>query len=174
MIQSPDFLQRLIDFDKESISDEAMTKLQEIFDSHPDFNKDNVMKTSFASSCLFSWVHAMLNYKKVYVQIDPLRKQLIALENPQSENKTDEAKTDQKVDEETKKHEEILKEPLSEEEIHSEMKKLSNEIQTALCSLDIQDINELKALAKPAALVKLTMQCICILFCLGPKKLADV
>ena len=175
MLQDSHFLSSLLQLDNNKISEESMKKLQEIFDSHPEFSYENLKKVSKAASCLYSWVHGMYNYKQVLIKIEPLKKQLLALEKPEHKNEQEEeVKTENLTkknieNEETKKPEEIPKEQNSEE-THLILQKILEELNT----LNKNDVNELKALAKPPVLVQLTMQCVCILLGLKPHKLPDV
>ena len=176
MLQDVHFLASLLEFDKDEFSDESMKKLQEIFDSHPEFQYENMLKCSKAASCLYSWVHGMYNYKQVLIKIEPLKKQLLELEKPEHKNEQEEeeVKTENLTkknieNEETKKPEEI---PIEQnlEETHLILQKILEELN----ALNVKDIYELNAFAKPPVLVKLAMQCVCILLGLKPHKLPDV
>ena len=123
----------------------------------------------------------MYNYKQVMSRIEPLKKQLLAHQKPEHKNEQEEIKTDDVTkknieNEETKKQAEIPKDP-SESETKQNLEETQLILQKsldALNTLNMSDVNELKALAKPPALVKLAMQCICILLGLKPHKLPDV
>lgn len=182
MLQDQNFISSLINFDKDQISDESMQKLKEIFDSHPEFQLDNVRKCSLAASCLYSWVQGMYSYKQVLSRIEPLKKQLLALEKSEKKNEKEEVKSEDLIikknieDEETKKNNEIPKEP-SESLLKQNLEEAQLILQKSLQELNtinVKDVNEMKALAKPPTLVKLAMQCVCILLGLKPHKLPDV
>lgn len=181
MLQDQHFLASLLNFDKDKISEESMKKLQEIFDSHPEFQLENIRKCSIAVSCLYSWIHGMYNYRQVLARIEPLKKQLLALQKPEHKNEQEEIKTDdltkKKIEnEETKKHEEIPKDQ-NESQIKENFEETHLILQKsleALNNLNMKDVNEVKALAKPPVLVSLVMQCVCILLGLKPHKLPDV
>ena len=164
----------MLQLDNNKISEESMKKLQEIFDSHPEFSYENLKKVSKAASCLYSWVHGMYNYKQVLTRIEPLKKQLLALEKTEHKSEQEEIKSDILTEknvenEETKKPGEIPKEQ-NLEETHLILQKILEELN----SLKLNDVNELKSLGKPPIFVKLAMQCVCILLGLKPHKLPDV
>ena len=181
MLHDINFLEYLLNFDKESISEETMNKLKEVFDSHPDFTIENVRKTSKAAACFFEWVHGIYDFGKIWVEIQPVRNQLISQGQSDSKNKNEEVKKEDLIKKNEEKEEEKHAEPISEADLKAQIQQKLDEnrpiLQKALeaiNSIDMNDLRELKSLAKPPALVKLTMQCVCILLGLKPKKLADV
>jgi len=59
------FLERLITFDKDSISEEVMKQVSAIIKSHPDFQPEIVCKSSLAAKSLCTWVLAICKYHEI-------------------------------------------------------------------------------------------------------------
>ncbi|XP_076248728.1 dynein heavy chain at 16F [Calliopsis andreniformis] len=69
------FLDRLMAYPKEEISDRLLNKLQEYI-NHPEFRPDLVAKQSKACKSLCIWVRAIDGYAKVYRVVEPKRQRL--------------------------------------------------------------------------------------------------
>jgi dynein heavy chain len=66
----------LRNYDKDSIPSYLIQKLEQRIISDPDFTLDRAKQCSHAVKFLFSWVKAMYDYNKVYLETRPLRQQL--------------------------------------------------------------------------------------------------
>ncbi len=66
-------------YDKNNITDKAMQKLKARVIFKPQFDYDQVAKSSFAAKYLQMWVKCMYQYNIVYTQTEPLRRQLAIL-----------------------------------------------------------------------------------------------
>ncbi|XP_043248669.1 dynein axonemal heavy chain 6 [Colletes gigas] len=69
------FLDRLIAYPKDDISDKLLQKLQE-YVKHPEFRPDLVARQSKACRSLCIWVRAMDGYAKIYRVVEPKRQRL--------------------------------------------------------------------------------------------------
>ncbi|KAK2585046.1 hypothetical protein KPH14_008566 [Odynerus spinipes] len=69
------FLDRLITYPKDDISDKLLEKLQEYIE-HPDFKPDIVSKVSKVCRSMCVWVRAMDGYAKIYRVVEPKRQRL--------------------------------------------------------------------------------------------------
>ena len=67
------FLQGLLDFDKDHIPDSVMRKIRDQFIPDPDFKPSRVEKASFAAKGLCQWVRALDQYDKVVKIVAPKR-----------------------------------------------------------------------------------------------------
>jgi len=67
------FLQELLDYDKDHIPDSAMRKIRETFLPDPDFKPSRVEKASFAAKGLCQWVRALDQYDRVVKIVAPKR-----------------------------------------------------------------------------------------------------
>lgn len=65
------FLQGLLDFDKDHIPDPVLRKIRENFLDDPDFKPSRVEKASFAAKGLCLWVRALDQYAKVAKVVAP-------------------------------------------------------------------------------------------------------
>ena len=66
-------------YDKNNISDRAIERLKVRVIPRPEFDFDQVAKSSFAAKYLQMWVKCMYQYNVVYTQTEPLRRQLAIL-----------------------------------------------------------------------------------------------
>lgn len=67
------FINDLIHFDKEHMSDKTMKKIgQQV--AKPDFKPETVGRVSFAAMSLCKWVRAMEVYGRIYRVVEPKRK----------------------------------------------------------------------------------------------------
>jgi len=66
-------------YDKNNISDRAMERLKVRVIPRPEFDFDQVAKSSFAAKNLQMWVKCMYQYNIVYTQTEPLRRELAIL-----------------------------------------------------------------------------------------------
>ncbi|XP_076649863.1 dynein heavy chain at 16F [Halictus rubicundus] len=73
------FLDRLMAYPKDEISDKLLNKLQE-YVNHPEFRPDLVAKQSKACKSMCIWVRAMDGYAKIYRVVEPKRQRLHAAE----------------------------------------------------------------------------------------------
>ena len=66
------FLQRLKDFDKNSITKSQQEQLKKFY-NHPDFVPRTIEKASQPCKCICVWVLALYEYTNVYRQVKPLQ-----------------------------------------------------------------------------------------------------
>ena len=66
-------------YDKNNINDRAMERLKARVIHRPEFDFDQVAKSSFAAKYLQMWVKTMYQYNIVYTQTEPLRRELAIL-----------------------------------------------------------------------------------------------
>lgn len=66
-------------YDKNNITDIAMKGLKEKVVFKPEFDYDQVARSSYAAKYLQMWVKCMYQYNIVYTQTEPLRKELAIL-----------------------------------------------------------------------------------------------
>lgn len=64
------FLKKLVEFDKEHISDKTVAKLQTYVD-HKDFSPEIIEKVSKVCKSMCLWVRAMVEFAKVYKVVEP-------------------------------------------------------------------------------------------------------
>ena len=67
------FINELINFDKENMSDKTLKKISQQV-TKPDFKPEIVGRVSFAAMSLCKWVRAMEVYGRVYRVVEPKRK----------------------------------------------------------------------------------------------------
>ena len=63
-------------YDKDNINPAFIYKLEQKIMCDPDFNLERAKQCSFAVKFLYSWVRAMYDYNKVYLETRPLRDKL--------------------------------------------------------------------------------------------------
>ncbi|XP_047348170.1 dynein axonemal heavy chain 6 [Vespa velutina] len=78
------FLDRLIAYPKDDISDTLLQKLQQYI-KHPDFKPELVAKQSKVCKSMCVWVRAMDSYAKIYRVVEPKRHKLKQAQNELSE-----------------------------------------------------------------------------------------
>ncbi|XP_060681399.1 dynein axonemal heavy chain 11-like isoform X1 [Hemiscyllium ocellatum] len=71
-----DFLQTLINYNKEHIPENSLKVVKEQYLQDPDFNPDLVRTKSFAASGLCAWVINIIKFYEVYCDVDPKRQAL--------------------------------------------------------------------------------------------------
>jgi dynein heavy chain len=71
-----DLLEMLRTYDKDNINPAFIYKLEQRIMTDPDFNLERAKQCSFAVKFLYSWVRAMYDYNKVYIETRPLRDKL--------------------------------------------------------------------------------------------------
>ncbi|EGR28022.1 hypothetical protein IMG5_184920, partial [Ichthyophthirius multifiliis] len=74
-----ELLEMLMNFDKDSIQQSTIIKLEQKVLSMPEFNIQSAERCSYATKFLFMWVKAMADYYKVYSDSKPLREKLIQM-----------------------------------------------------------------------------------------------
>ena len=72
------FIQKLIDFDKDNIPEQVMKRVRRYIDN-PKFIPDEVAKVSRLSSSLCMWVRAIDLYAKIFKSIEPKRIRLLGV-----------------------------------------------------------------------------------------------
>lgn len=63
-------------YDKDNINPILIYKLEQKIMPDPDFNHERAKQCSLAVKFLYSWVKAMYDYNKVYIETRPLREKL--------------------------------------------------------------------------------------------------
>ncbi|XP_071825285.1 dynein axonemal heavy chain 6-like isoform X2 [Apostichopus japonicus] len=79
LLADPQFLKRLMDYDKEKIPDSTLKKLKKYIEN-PKFVPEIVEKTSKACKSMCMWVRAMDLYARVFRTVEPKKKKLAAAE----------------------------------------------------------------------------------------------
>ena len=72
VLSDPSFLKRLINFDKESLSDRVYAKLKR-YTSHPNFTPEHVGKISVACQSMCRWLIALHSYTEAHRAVLPKR-----------------------------------------------------------------------------------------------------
>ncbi|XP_071788570.1 dynein axonemal heavy chain 6-like isoform X3 [Asterias amurensis] len=75
LLSDPNFLKRLMDYDKDNVPDSLLKKLKKYIEN-PRFVPDVVEKTSKACKSMCMWVRAMDLYSKVFRTVEPKKKKL--------------------------------------------------------------------------------------------------
>ena len=75
MMADPRFLQSLIEFDKDGITDRQVRSVLSYMKNEK-FNPDEVMQISTAGAGLLKWVYAMINYNAVAKEVNPKRQKV--------------------------------------------------------------------------------------------------
>lgn len=70
ILADPGFLKRLINFDKNNLSDLLLTKLKR-FTNHPNFQPDHVGRISVACRSMCKWTIALGNYVEIFRVVQP-------------------------------------------------------------------------------------------------------
>ncbi|XP_007947093.1 dynein axonemal heavy chain 6 [Orycteropus afer afer] len=77
LLGDSNFLRRLLEYDKENIKPQILTKLQKYI-NNPDFVPEKVEKVSKACKSMCMWVRAMDLYSRVVKEVEPKRQKLRA------------------------------------------------------------------------------------------------
>ncbi|GBG29641.1 Dynein heavy chain 7, axonemal [Hondaea fermentalgiana] len=72
LLNDPRFLQRLVEYDKDNISEEVINKVKP-FCERDDFRPEVIKKSSVAAAGLCKWVHAMVVYERIARVVAPKR-----------------------------------------------------------------------------------------------------
>lgn len=72
-----ELLELIRNYDKNNINPYNINRLEKIVLSEPDFTFERAKQCSAAVKYLYSWVKAMYEYNKVYIETKPLRERLI-------------------------------------------------------------------------------------------------
>lgn len=75
MINDTNFLQALLDFDRDAITVETADEVRPYL-SNPDFDPERVRKASFAACGLCKWVRAMMIYHEIQKDVVPKQRRL--------------------------------------------------------------------------------------------------
>ncbi|XP_053375273.1 dynein axonemal heavy chain 6-like isoform X4 [Mercenaria mercenaria] len=75
MLGDPNFLKKLLQFDKNSLPDRVFHKLKK-YTKHPDFNPESVGKVSVACRSICQWVLALEHYNEVHKMVKPKQKRV--------------------------------------------------------------------------------------------------
>ncbi|KAL3873017.1 hypothetical protein ACJMK2_036179 [Sinanodonta woodiana] len=75
MLGDPNFLKKLLQFDKNSLPDKVFHKLKK-YSRIPDFNPEAVGKVSLACRSMCEWVLALEHYNEVYKMVKPKQKRV--------------------------------------------------------------------------------------------------
>ena len=80
VIADSQFIQRLLDFDKDNISDQISKRIRRYIDN-PKFIPDEVAKVSRVCTSLCMWVRAIDLYTKIFKSIEPKRIRLLQVKS---------------------------------------------------------------------------------------------
>lgn len=70
MLGNPcEFMERIINFKVENVSEEVMKEVMRYIGEHPEFTIENMGKISKAGQSLCIWVHNICQYYKIVKQI---------------------------------------------------------------------------------------------------------
>ncbi|CAD5206375.1 unnamed protein product [Bursaphelenchus okinawaensis] len=75
-----DFIPRILQFDSENVRPEILAAAQK-YAKHPDFHFEKVNRASVACGPMVKWVKAQILYSDMLGKVEPLRNELIRLEN---------------------------------------------------------------------------------------------
>ncbi|XP_022090689.1 dynein heavy chain 6, axonemal-like isoform X2 [Acanthaster planci] len=75
LLSDPNFLKKLLDYDKDNVPDSTLKKLKKYIEN-PKFVPEVVEKTSKACKSMCMWVRAMDLYSKVFRTVEPKKKKL--------------------------------------------------------------------------------------------------
>ncbi|EUD69261.1 hypothetical protein C922_00124 [Plasmodium inui San Antonio 1] len=114
------FLNKLKSFDKDSISDKTLKKIEK-FTKNPIYSPKAVKKVSSATGALCMWVHALKMYAQVYREVAPKRLRLQLAEELLSKNRKELELTMEQLSQ-------IEKNLLHLQEQHNESTKTSDEL----------------------------------------------
>lgn len=174
------FLEKILGLDINKVSEDAIKKLKEIFESNPQFQIENVKKTSKAAAAIYTWVKSMYNYyltlKKVNSKKEALQKQEAG---EKEEIKTDDLKAQElknpkieKEEEKKENHDEKIaeKDDKTVEQSLDEIKPILEAAVEQINGLNKNSITEMKSLANPPIIVGLTMHLVSLLLENNPQK----
>ena len=75
LLADPNFIKRLFDYDKDNIAESTLRKLKKYIEN-PNFNPEEVNKSSRACKSIVMWVIAIDIYAKVFKEVEPKRQRL--------------------------------------------------------------------------------------------------
>lgn len=82
------FIPTIVNFNTEAIPDEIRNKMKSKFLDNPDYNFEKVNRASLACGPMVKWAIAQINYADMLKRIEPLRNELLSLENAATANRT--------------------------------------------------------------------------------------
>ncbi|XP_078728003.1 cytoplasmic dynein 1 heavy chain 1-like isoform X1 [Lampetra fluviatilis] len=80
------FITSIVNFNTEEISDVTRDKMKKNFLSNPSYNYEMVNRASLACGPMVKWAIAQLNYADMLKRVEPLRNELLKLEEDAQEN----------------------------------------------------------------------------------------
>ena len=177
LLAKPTFLSDLLNFDKDNVSAETLSKLGTYIDN-PEFTPEVVAKSSTACKGLCLWVRAIHAYcmltnpnrssRPMTAPAEPAPQQQLApvvaakQEVVQKASKRGPAPAPQQSVPLVAAKQEVVEKVSKRDGGRGDAGELEAAV-AALNTLCKKDIGELKALARPPALVKLTMEAVCTL-----------
>ena len=75
------FISTIVNFNADDISDDVREKMKQRYLSNPDYTYEKVNRASLACGPLVKWAIAQLMYAEMLKRVEPLRNELLALEN---------------------------------------------------------------------------------------------
>jgi len=175
LLANPNLLGRMINYDKDNISDSVMTKIKPLI-SNPEFQPDQVKKASFAAQGICLWIHAMVTYHHVANEVQPKKLRLVAAEKAL-------AKAEGVLAMKQAKHGQAFEETVHEDTnnmagadvgladaataVDVALQAALETAAVALECLDKKDITEIKSMSHPPQPVMIVCMCVCILRPLG-------
>lgn len=86
IVRRDDFMASILNYDCDLMSLSTLRKLQIEYLSNPQYDYDAVNRASTACSPLLKWVQAQVGYKGALQRTEPLRRDLLAIENERAES----------------------------------------------------------------------------------------
>ena len=83
MLNNMQFLNQLVNYNKDGIKNSQVKAVNKLI-SHPDMTPEKMPKISTAGAGLLIWVKAIVNYHKVAVKVEPLRKKVADMQKQQA------------------------------------------------------------------------------------------
>lgn len=138
MLSDTNFINRLIDYDKDNMNSKIVSEIKKDYIEHPDFNPETIAKASKAAEGMCRWCFAMITYDSVAKVVAPKKAALelaIATLNSTMSELTAKKSALQRVEDELH----LLQSQLAA----AKQKKADLESQAGMCDVKITRANEL-------------------------------
>ncbi|XP_041352869.1 LOW QUALITY PROTEIN: cytoplasmic dynein 1 heavy chain 1-like [Gigantopelta aegis] len=87
ILMRDNFISTIVNFTTDDITDEIRTKMKTKYLTNPDYNYEKVNRASLACGPMVKWAIAQISYADMLKRVEPLRNELLALENQAKENR---------------------------------------------------------------------------------------
>ncbi|RUS77140.1 hypothetical protein EGW08_015096 [Elysia chlorotica] len=87
IIMRENFINTIVNFKTDDITDDIRNKMKTKYMSNPDYNYEKVNRASLACGPMVKWAIAQIQYADMLKRIEPLRNELFQLEDQANENK---------------------------------------------------------------------------------------